>query len=253
MVRIRVVGAGLVAGIAVALALSGARAQTATSEQAGKPLALLAGLRPPHETKAQTKADETKARVHAKAAHRSVERTAARKTHRKFARKVAAGRTRHVALQRHKHRERSIAAAISAPAQAAPNAPPANDRPVADAPTAVAVSPAPETAAANDNADPGAMVGNGQTVQVDTSDQVNSPDQVNSLDLAAPVAAAAADDRADAAAAPETVLTAPVHRDAAAVGSASWIAQVLAACGGAVAAGAVAWFLIGGGPVRTYG
>lgn len=36
------------------------------------------------------------------------------------------------------------------------------------------------------------------------------------------------------------------------VGSASWIAQVLAALGGAVAAGTVAWFLIGSGPVRTY-
>lgn len=39
----------------------------------------------------------------------------------------------------------------------------------------------------------------------------------------------------------------------AAIGSASWIAQVLAALGGAVAAGTLAWFLIGGGPVRTYG
>jgi hypothetical protein len=44
-----------------------------------------------------------------------------------------------------------------------------------------------------------------------------------------------------------------MHRDESAVGGASWIAQVLAALGGAVAAGAVAWFLIGGGPVRTYG
>ena len=37
------------------------------------------------------------------------------------------------------------------------------------------------------------------------------------------------------------------------MGSASWIAQVLAALGGAVAAGTVAWFLIGGGPQRMYG
>jgi hypothetical protein len=44
-----------------------------------------------------------------------------------------------------------------------------------------------------------------------------------------------------------------VHKDASAVGSASWIAQVLAAFGGAVAAGVVAWFLIGGGPQRMYG
>ena len=37
------------------------------------------------------------------------------------------------------------------------------------------------------------------------------------------------------------------------VGSASWIAQVLAALGGAVAAGSAAWFLIGVTPQRTYG
>ena len=37
------------------------------------------------------------------------------------------------------------------------------------------------------------------------------------------------------------------------VGSASWIAQLLAALGGAVAAGAIAWFLIRPKPERTYG
>ena len=37
------------------------------------------------------------------------------------------------------------------------------------------------------------------------------------------------------------------------VGSTSWIMQVLAALGGAVAAGSVAWFLIGSTPQRTYG
>lgn len=38
-----------------------------------------------------------------------------------------------------------------------------------------------------------------------------------------------------------------------AVGSASWIAQMLAALGGAIAAGAVAWFLIRPAPRRNYG
>lgn len=37
------------------------------------------------------------------------------------------------------------------------------------------------------------------------------------------------------------------------VGSASWIAQMLAALGGAIAAGAVAWFLIRPAPQRNYG
>jgi hypothetical protein len=37
------------------------------------------------------------------------------------------------------------------------------------------------------------------------------------------------------------------------IGSATWIAQILAALGGALAAGVLAWFLIGAGPVRSYG
>jgi hypothetical protein len=37
------------------------------------------------------------------------------------------------------------------------------------------------------------------------------------------------------------------------VGSASWIAQLLAALGGAIAAGAVAWFLIRPTPERNFG
>jgi hypothetical protein len=38
-----------------------------------------------------------------------------------------------------------------------------------------------------------------------------------------------------------------------AVGSPGWIAQVMAALAGAVAAGTIAWFLIGSAPQRTYG
>ena len=95
--------------------------------------------------------------------------------------------------------------------------------------------------------------------------QIASPDQVNAIDLAAApgddAPAAMPGDHADAAPASQSALAAPVHRDAgqsaatvgSAVGSASWLAQALAALGGAVAAGAVAWFLIGAGPLRTYG
>lgn len=43
-----------------------------------------------------------------------------------------------------------------------------------------------------------------------------------------------------------------VAENSSTVGSAAWIAQVLAALGGAIAAGVLAWFLIGDGPVRTY-
>jgi hypothetical protein len=48
-----------------------------------------------------------------------------------------------------------------------------------------------------------------------------------------------------AAPAPEAAQTA--------VGSPGWFAQVMAALAGAVAAGTIAWFLIGAAPQRTYG
>ncbi|MFZ2064590.1 MAG: hypothetical protein WAV27_01270 [Xanthobacteraceae bacterium] len=56
-------------------------------------------------------------------------------------------------------------------------------------------------------------------------------------------------------AAPKSPVHAMLFRPSApsAVGSASWIAQLLAALGGAIAAGAVAWFLIRPAPERTYG
>ena len=239
--------------MAMALALGGARAQTAPSEPVGKPLALLAGLRPPHESKAH----EAKASAHAKAAHRSGQRTAAKKTHGKFAKRVTAERSRHAALKRHEHRERSVAAAAPAemppvvlqPAPAATSAPPAGERRTAEPPASaatamsaeLAVSPPPVTTATSDSPTASAEAADGRTGQADT------PDQVNSRDLAAPTT------HANAETASQPAVAAPVHRDTSRVGSASWIAQVLAAFGGAVAAGAVAWFLIGGGPVRTYG
>ena len=179
MLRIRIVCAGLATAIAVALAVSGARAQSATSEQVGKPLSLLAGLRPPHETKArETKAHEAKAHeakaheaVHVKAAHRATKKTAVKKTRTKFTRKMAAEHTRHIAVKKHEHRERSIAAATLVavpPTQTAPSPAPANDWPVAGAtpPADTASAPAPETAPAGDSS-PNALVVNGQTVQVE--------------------------------------------------------------------------------------
>ena len=221
MLRIRIVAA--VAVVVSVLAAAGAIAQTA--DQAGEPIKLLAGLRPPH----QTKAHEGKASVHAKTAH-------------KFHNNVAklAARTK-PSGKKHK----TVAAARSEPAQTAPVAPPADS----------AVAP-PQAVPADNAPQPSAITVGGQTVQV------YSPNQVNALDLAAGDNSAAASpaapsDPTDAAPAAPTVLAAPMHADtsqnADSVGSASWIAQVLAAFGGAVAAGAVAWFLIGSGPVRIYG
>lgn len=262
MRSLRIVCAGLAAAFAVALALSSASALAATGGQAGQPLSLLAGLRPPHETKAhENKAHETRSIVHAKTARRAGKRTAARKDRSTLRRKLAAAHTRHeivkrtavdkIAVEQRERHDRSIAAAALAAAESPAQTAPANVAPVADATSAavIAAAPAPATAQSNNDPNPSAVVVNGQTVQVDPADHVNA------MDLAAGKAppAATPDDRTDTAPAPQTVLAAPLHRDADPVGSASWIAQVLAALGGALAAGTVAWFLIGSGPTRMYG
>jgi hypothetical protein len=246
MLSIRIVSAGAIAVIAVALAVSGATAQTATGDQPGQPLALLAGLRPPHPAKTheakvhaiktrEAKAHEVKTSVHAA-------RTASRKSSAKSAIEFA-GRT---------HDTVAAMPPEDPPVQTATAAPPANAWPVADAtppgadptPAADGAVAAPPSAPPDGGLTPSALVVDGQTVQV------TSPDEVNEIDLAA-------DNNKAAPSTSHVAFAAPVQEDASQnankVGSASWIAQVLAALGGAVAAGSVAWFLIGSGPVRTYG
>ena len=138
------------------------------------------------------------------------------------------------------------------PARPAPATPPANVRPAADAAPAAAIAAAspPQTAPPADDPPPSEIVVGGRTVQI------ASPKEVNAIDLAADDDAAPPampGDRADTAPTSQAVLAAAVHDETNPVGSASWLAQMLAALGGAVAAGAVAWFLIGSGPQRMYG
>jgi hypothetical protein len=246
MLSIRIVAAGAVAAIAVVLAVSGATAQTATSDQAGRPLSLLAGLRPPHQAKThEAKTHKAKAIVHAKAADRAVKKTASRKPSANAAIRLAGRKHNKVAARQ----SEEPPAQIERPVQTTATAPPPNSWPVANTtlpvtdamPAADSATAASQSAAPDSGLTPSALVVNGQTVQV------TSPDQVNEMDLA---------DNNNAAAS-HVAFAAPVQEDASQnasrVGSASWIAQVLAALGGAVAAGSVAWFLIGFGPVRTYG
>jgi len=253
MLRIRIVGAGFVTAIAVALALSSAQAQaqTTTSEQVGKPLALLAGLRPPHESKHP---------FHAKTAQATRKKTAAKKT--RHAR-MAAAHARHISsgkIAKSEHREHALAASAFAeepPAQAAPDVTPTRDWPAVNsapaansgAALAADTTVAPLNTAANVDVGSNPIAVKVQTVKITAPDQVNTLNPI--LDRAVPAAATPSDHPA-VAPPQQTALAAPVQRDESAVGSASWIAQVLAALGGAIAAGAVAWFLIGSGPVRTY-
>jgi hypothetical protein len=211
MLRIRIVSVSVLAAIAVALTVNAAAAQT--SDTAGQPLTLLAGLHPPHTAKA-----------HAAPAHRKIA---------KLERKRVARHGPAVAM--------AEPVAPPAPAGLPDNGWPTPPQPAPD--NTVAAAPAVQlaTPAAND-ATPGAIVMNGQTVEI------ASPDDLNAIDRAA-------EDTHDAPAVMpvQTVLAAPVHDDASPVGSMSWLAQVLAALGGAVAAGVTAWFMIGPGPQRMYG
>jgi len=237
MPRIGVVSAGVIAAIVAALTGGIAAAQTATATgQAGRPLALLAGLPPPHETKA-----------HVKTAHGNIKKIKKLAVKKSAKNKKRAGKT---------DPEIAAAPARQAAPQPAQTTLPANVWPVAEAtpPADTATASPPQLAAPDDQAAPNEIVVSGQTVQI------AAPDQVNAIDLAADdnhdTAPAVLRDEhanaADAAAAP-TVLAAPLHEQNNAADSPSWIAQILAALGGALAAGAVAWFLIGSGPVRTYG
>jgi hypothetical protein len=98
---------------------------------------------------------------------------------------------------------------------------------------------------------PSALLVGGRAVRV------VSPDDANEIDLAAdaPEVAASKGPRSDIAAAQppeaETVAVAQAPEPSPA-GTSAWVAQLLAAIGGAMAAASVAWFLIGSAPQRTY-
>ena len=110
--------------------------------------------------------------------------------------------------------------------------------------------PEQQGAAAAESA-PSALLVGGRTVRV------VSPDDANEIDLAAdaPEVAASKGPRSDIAAAqpPEAETVAVVQaREPSAAGTSAWVAQLLAAIGGAMAAASVAWFLIGSAAQRTY-
>jgi hypothetical protein len=140
--------------------------------------------------------------------------------------------------------------------------------------TTTTMAPAPLTALTPGAPVPNELIVAGQTVQL------ASPEEVNELDIAAndtpPLArdagpadtaspVPAKNEVAEATSKSDSLMVAPQQPSAiqvssqvgspvsSQVGTASWIAQVLAALGGAVAAGSVAWFLIGVTPQRTYG
>ncbi len=302
MLRIRIASIGALAAIAIASAGTAASAQDAAM-QPGKPLALLAGLNPPHESKNKqakshvAKAHAAKAAVHSKTAHARTHHAKPAKLADKTATKQGS------AVAADEQTAAPPATTVPDNKWPVPRDPAAQD-PAAQDLSAQANAPAnagaaPSVAAAaptTGDSDMSAVVVNGQTVQISSPDAVNDIDRAAASPSASPaqnVAAQPADQQSADTGTPTPATTsdtdlqpamaraavvamssdseavsnrseavsngsgniAPADARAGAgpVGSASWIAQVLAALGGAVAAGAVAWFLIGSGPLRTYG
>jgi hypothetical protein len=240
-----------------------AAAQTAAAEPAGQPMQLLQLLR----------FGRTDADPRAQMAARPVARSSARsKNHRTLAHMARTYRT-HLALRR---KTRPIMSAeqqqqpqqLEAPLQPGPQVAEAS---VADnapsGPTAMTVdaatlTPAPQIVAPVAASAPSELVVDGQTIRV------ASAAEANEIDLAANDASVAASDASlvttTARDPAMTEMTEPAAKSdstgatvsqaqSAEIGSTSWFLQAMAALGGAVAAGSVAWFLIGSAPQRMYG
>lgn len=306
MLRNRIIAAAAVTFMTSVFAASGAFAQTAASEQAGKPLLIQLIAR--ENAAASGQADNSTAGVSATAVRKTRRRRFARRRHREIAREID---------QRGDHVVPS--ADPMASDASTDDSRPAHATPAGAAP-ASATGPMAETdhTPQDDASSPSAVVVDGRTVAIAPPDQVNALDLAadnsppleptlprgNRADIAAgganPLQAAftvqtpaATDQNADNAtpAAPTVMQNAGAQamsaqdisvqdvsaqnvsnqdasnqptsnqdesdqkadrQDASAVGGLAWIAQAFAALGGAVAAGVVAWFLIGAGPVRTY-
>jgi len=233
MLRISIATAGISLLALTLVTAGGAAAQSAP----GKPIQLL-----------QILAKPDKAKPHAKRLSR-----ASRKTHIALAKAniaLAKAKTKHPA-------EAAPPGTAAAPDNAlSASAGPANSPEIALAAPATPAAPAAAMDAQSAEPVPSELVVGGHTVQI------VSPDETNDIDLAADLGAAPAATAATTATAAAVGKSEPAHAamfvaasrdDASAVGNVSWIAQILAALGGAVAAGSVAWFLIGSAPQRTYG
>jgi hypothetical protein len=246
MLRISIVTAGAI--VPAFLILSGiaggsATAQTATNGTSAKPIQLLRIIQQ-GEPQAKSAA---KPGVKSRIAYRNKTRP----------------HTAVVAQGRHLYRPPlAQATATKSTTPAAPSAAPA------DAATLAAATP-PLAAAPPEAARPDEVVVGGQTMQLASSDagdaiELSADNENVQLNRTPPAAAAASaipmrdvtgvapkSDFADIKSGLANVSVVQ-QRDSEA-GSMSWILQALAALGGAVAAGSVAWFLIGSTPYRTYG
>jgi hypothetical protein len=275
MLSLRGVTAGAVVLLVSSVAIEGAVAQTATTDAPGKPLQLLRIIEAPARPKAVAH-NRIHAALHRVAAVRSVKRHTI----------VAEARTEQSAPTAQDAMPSVSAddADTTAPASFAAAEPAARPAPSPGAPVmgplvignqAVDVASQADVNALDLAADKTAD-GSANAAPVSTTPDDAAPSVKMAAKMAAmsvPAATVVSDTatksdsiKADfAAPAPETAKTETFKTEAGktevgkteagktAVGSPGWIAQVMAALAGAVAAGAIAWFLIGAGPRRVYG
>jgi len=227
MLIIRIVTAGAV----LAMMAAGTAAQSATDTSPGKPISLLQILLQPSKAKPKPNVKFAHKRL-AKAARRF----ASRKTH------LASRKTHLASRNEHPAQPAAPAATDTAPASIWPAA----DTSALAAPVPVPVAAAtPQAQSAFGQSALSEMVVGGRTVQI------ASPDDVNAIDLAA-------DEPHEVAATPSgrtdrqtnSVVALAQQDDGS---GQSWMAELLATLGGALAAGSVGWFLMGPAPQRRYG
>lgn len=258
MLSIRIVTRGAIVPALVlvsGMTAGGAMAQTADGSTAGRPLQLLQNVKQTHNAK-----NSANSKPQTKAAARSASKSkTASNTMPKTMSKTASRSRAHTRLT---ERRRLPAPPVVAQAPVSETAS-AMNRPTG--PSAPLGEVGPRTLAAFPAAPPGSAAGTlapNEPVVGGQEVKVASPDTVNEIGLAAANNGTVAND-AQPATAPATATAATPQADSATVavaqtqpsqvGSTAWIMQVLAALGGAIAAGSVAWFLIGSAPQRTYG
>ncbi len=227
--------------VVLAVTMGSAAAQDATG--AGKPLPLL------QFTEHKAKTARAPLHRHARVAEKLTKKTPAK---RRIAKHAPAKKPHKLLAAVHRHPQAQRPA--PGPAQAAQAAPQPSIWPAVDAaaPGAVAMPAPPAAAPQNVTTEkvlsdaPNDIAANGQIAQAAPAAQPNAPDpaaehHAAAAETAPPVQSAAAKPAVRAMVATPD----PAEPQAKSpVGSASWMVQVLAALGGAMAAGAVAWFLI---------
>jgi len=229
MLRIRIATSSAMLLLLSGLTAGSAAAQTATDQTPGSPLQLLLMLKKAVHPQQEAAASPTTARPHA-------------------------GRTAHSAIAAAKQHPSPTQIASAAPASDA--WPAANAEPQVGFVVTEPSSPSTEPNVSE-------LVVAGQTVKV------ASPDDINEIDLAADdqdsqTATSMSSEGAASLPAMNSVTSVGTKSDslnaapspqqtASPVGSAAWLAQVIAALGGAIVAGSAAWFLMGAAPQRSYG